>query len=253
MSRLFISHSSQDQEAVQQFIEFLVLGMGIFRSDIFCTSQSGTLPSGQPFIEHIRGAMSNCQQVLCFLTPNYLRSKFCLAELGAAWIQMGKIIPLVVQPLQYADLNDTPLLGLQMLRQDCSEDLMVLYDELCTLHIAQSGQTAEFNRQLNRYIASLQQLQFVSPDSNGYYSARISAIRHTPSQYRCYKLETPLKLNEKFLPGETHWVFYRAGMYEDLAVGDQIKILIESTELRDFPDLKCARNIYPGDLKKYRH
>ncbi len=28
MSRLFISHSSQDKEAVQEFVEFLVLGMG---------------------------------------------------------------------------------------------------------------------------------------------------------------------------------------------------------------------------------
>ena len=27
MSRLFISHSSQDKEAVQEFVEFLVLGM----------------------------------------------------------------------------------------------------------------------------------------------------------------------------------------------------------------------------------
>ena len=47
MSRLFISHSTNDKAAVEQFIDFLVLGMGISRSDIFCSSQKGTLPTGK--------------------------------------------------------------------------------------------------------------------------------------------------------------------------------------------------------------
>lgn len=250
MSRLFISHSSKDQEAVQQFTEFLVLGMGISRNDLFCTSQSGTLPTGQPFIEHIRHALSDCQQVLCFLTPNYLRSQFCLAELGAAWLQTGKVLPLVVHPLQYNDLRDTPLHGLQMLRQDRAEDLMTLYDELCNLHIAQSGQTAEFTRQLKRYTSSLQQPQLIPVSPDGYYYARIAEIRKTPPQYRCYKLERLLKLDEAPLPEETHWLFYKAGMYEDLAKGDMVRFMIGSSELRKFPDLPCARNIYPDVLEK---
>lgn len=250
MSRLFISHCAKDQEAVQQFLEFLVSGMGIPRGDIFCTSQSGTLPSGQLFVEHIRGALGSCRQVLCFLTPSYLQSKFCLAELGAAWFQMGKILPLLTPPLQYADLNDTPLLGLQMLRQDRSEDLMVLYDELCQAEIAAGGQTAVFHRQLKQYLASLQQSRLVPPDGDRYYSVKIAEVRRTPPQYRCYKLERPLQLGEKLLPGETHWVFYKAGMYDDLAVGDSVRILVGKTELRNFPDLKHARNIYPDDLVK---
>lgn len=250
MSCLFISHSTQDRETVQQFLDFLVLGMGIARNQIFCTSQSGTLPTGYPFIEQIRKSLRDCAQVLCFLTPNYLRSKFCMAELGAAWFQVGKIIPLVVPPLQYPDLNDTPLLGLQMLRQDRQEDLMALYDELCNMGIAQGGQTAEFSRQLKRYIVSLQQSQYVIPDANGFYHVRIEAVRPTPPQFRCYKLSKLLKLNENMIPGETHWVFYKAGMYEDLAVGDTVRMLVSSTELRDFNDLKRARNIYPDVLEK---
>ena len=93
MSRLFISHSSQDKEAVHAFVEFLVLGMGIPREDIFCTSLNGTLPAGQFFIERIRAALQDCRQVLCFLTPNYMKSVSCVAELGAAWIQASKTIP----------------------------------------------------------------------------------------------------------------------------------------------------------------
>lgn len=250
MSNLFISHSTQDQEAVQQFVDFLVLGMGISRNKIFCTTQSGTLLTGHSFIAQIREALEDCAQVLCFLTPNYLRSKFCMAELGAAWFQAGKIIPLVVPPLQYSDLNDTPLLGLQMLRQDRKEDLTVLYDELCTQGIAQSGQTVQFNRQLQNYIASLQRSQYAIADIDGFFRVSIEAIRPTPTQFRCYKLSKLLKLKENMLPGETHWVFYKAGMYPDLAVGDTVKIQVSSTELRDFSDLKRARNIYPDVLEK---
>lgn len=40
MSRLFISHSTNDKAEVEQLIDFLVLGMGVARSDIFCTSQN---------------------------------------------------------------------------------------------------------------------------------------------------------------------------------------------------------------------
>ena len=250
MSRLFISHCTRDEESVRKFVEFLVLGMGVPHSDIFFTSQNGVLPAGQSFIENIRRAISNCQQVICFLTPNYLNSKFCLAELGAAWLQVNKILPLLAWPLQFDDLNDTPLLGLQMLRQEKPEDLMTLYDKLCILDIAKGGQTAAFSRHLNRYVRSLQQPQLITPDADGYYCVKIAAVRHTPPQYRCYKLEKLLRLQKPPLPGESHWVFYKGGMYEGLAVGDTIKLLVGSTELRDFPDLKCARNIYPDDLQK---
>ena len=249
MSRLFISHSSQDKEAVQEFVEFLVLGMGISREDIFCTSLSGTLPNGQPFIDSIRSALRDCQQVLCFLTPSYLQSKFCMAELGAAWIQTGKIIPLLVSPLQYGDLNNTPLMGMQMLRRERS-DLMNLYDELCACQVAKSGRTAEFDRQLKAYLQHTSRSQFVIPDAEGCYYIKIAAVRPTPPQYRCYKLEKLLQLRETMAPNESHWIFYRAGMYEDLAVGDTVAVRIDSTELRSFPDIGYARNIYPKDLKK---
>ena len=51
MSRLFISHSTNDKAEVEQLIDFLVLGMGVARSDIFCTSQNGTFSAGEHFME----------------------------------------------------------------------------------------------------------------------------------------------------------------------------------------------------------
>lgn len=250
MSRLFISHNTNDKTAVEQFTDFLVLGMGILRSEIFCTSQKGTLRPGEPFMEKIKEALTGCEKVICFITPNFLRSAFCMAEMGAAWYQTEKIVPLIAEPLQYSDLNSTPIIGLQILRQTSAEDLTVLYEELRRSGIAQNESLTEFNRQLNKYIDSLNQINMIIKDNNGLYRAKIAQIRETSPTYRCYKLDGLLQLNEALLPGESHWIFYRAGMYENLEVGDIIQFSVDSTELRNFQDLKNARNIYPKYMKK---
>lgn len=251
MSRLFISHCSHDKAAVQQFMEFLILGMGIPSSDIFCTSQKGTLIPGEPFMEKIKEELVDCEKVICYITPHYLRSITCLAEMGAAWYQTGKIIPFVVSPLQFTDLNNTPLMGLQMLQNNNREDMIVLYHELCALGIALDRQV-KFDQYLTKYIESLQQTSVISKDSSGYYQARISQIRRTPPAYRCYKLDGLLQLGSSVSLNETHWIFYRAGMYEDLTVDDVIRFSIDTTELRNFPDIGTARNIYPKDMYKLK-
>lgn len=48
---------------------------------------------------------------------------------------------------------------------------------------------------------------------------------------------------------ETHWLFFKTGMYKECNIGETVKILVDDTELRAFHDLKNARNIYPKDLK----
>lgn len=43
------------------------------------------------------------------LTPSYIKSPFCLAEMGAAWA-LGQIIYLIlVSPLKFSDLQGTPI------------------------------------------------------------------------------------------------------------------------------------------------
>ena len=250
MSRLVISHCTEDKEQIESFVDFLMLGMGIARSDIFCTLQKGTLPSGAQFMEKIKEALIGCEKVVCFITPHYLRSVSCLVEMGAAWAQTGKIIPLLADSLRYDDLNHTPLQGLQMLCDHSTEDLTVLFEELRTIGIATNERLVEFNRQLTKYLHSRPSKQLLQPDSTGFYTAKKKEIRRTPPAYRCYKIDGLLQLNEPFSQEETHWIFYKAGMYEDLQEEDIIRFSIDSTELRDFADLKKPRNIYPKMLVK---
>jgi hypothetical protein len=51
--------------------------------------------------------------VFFIITPNFLESKFCLAELGAAWALGKNIIPILVEPLNFDALGETPLVAKQ--------------------------------------------------------------------------------------------------------------------------------------------
>lgn len=250
MSKIFISHSTLDKNEVFRFIDFLVLGMGIHRDEIFYSSKNNSFYSGELFIEKIKAELKNCEKVICFITPNYLNSKFCLAEMGSAWIQIGKIIPVLTPPLTYADLERTPLLGLQVRYLNNEDDMVTLYDEFCCSNIAKSGETSNLNRCLKNFLDKKNDASLIESDSEGYYTAKITQIRQTPGTFKCYKLNKPLNLKFGGESEETHWLFFKTGMYKECTVGETVKIMVDNTELKDFPDLKNARNIYPKDLKR---
>ena len=85
MAKVFISYSSRNQELALCFIEFLQLGMGIRKSDIFCTVFPDSLTTGENFIERIRTEIESCEVVISLITGEYLQSTFCIAEMGIAW------------------------------------------------------------------------------------------------------------------------------------------------------------------------
>lgn len=110
MGKIFISYSSKNKELTEKFIEFLQLGMGIGREDIFCTVSAHTLKTGEPFIEAIRKELKDCEAVISLITEDYLNSKFCLIEAGAAWAMSKRYFPLLTVP--FSDLAGTLLQGL---------------------------------------------------------------------------------------------------------------------------------------------
>ena len=97
---------------------------------------------------------------------------------------------------------------------------------------------------------SHQGTRLIPKDADGYYQGRVEAVRSVPYDYRCYKLGGLVQLEDPPVPGETHWIFFRSGMYEDLHVGDTVRFSVSYSQLRSFPDLKNARNLYPGELQR---
>lgn len=121
--KIFISHSSKDKKLVLMFVDLLVQGFHIDYDEIFCTSMDNALRVGEDFIKSIKENLHDSEIVLFLITQNYIDSKFCIMEMGAAWAFKDNIFPIIVPPLDYSILNDTPLKITQSIILSDAEDL----------------------------------------------------------------------------------------------------------------------------------
>lgn len=149
--KVFMSFSKLEQRFEEKFEDFLQLGMGIRREDIFCTADRSALATGVNFCEEIKKQMNQCDVVISLITEKYLESRFCTGEAGAAYILGKRYFPLLLVP--YSALNDTLLLGKEMRMLDNAYDLCTIYDELCDCNIAGRIPSAQFNRRMEEFLA----------------------------------------------------------------------------------------------------
>ena len=73
--------------------------------------------------------MTNPVLVLLLISPEFLRSQFCHNEVGASWALSLSIHPLLVPPIDYADVRGV-LAGTQFAKLDEKECLNDLRDDL---------------------------------------------------------------------------------------------------------------------------
>ena len=127
--KLFISHSTKDTDIVHSFIEhILMLGLGVKREDIFCTSLDGCgIKSGADFKKAIKDELTNAKAVIQIITRNYKLSEVCLNEMGAAWILNSYVIPLVMPPDDY-DVGFIHGNSQQLLLNN-KDNLLTFYDD----------------------------------------------------------------------------------------------------------------------------
>ncbi len=102
MPLIFISHARHDKPIIDDFFDLLQTGCSIHGSDIFCTSVEGAgIETGEDFVKWIKEHIVKADLVILFVTPNYLNSKFCVAEMGAAWALEKKVFPLVIPDMPH--------------------------------------------------------------------------------------------------------------------------------------------------------
>jgi hypothetical protein len=127
---VFISHAVADKPLVEAFVRFLEEGIGLPEEEIFCVSIPGMgIPTGQNFVDYIRDEMTDPELVIMLLTPNYLASRFCQGEMGAAWVKGHRIYPVIVRPAKFADM-DGVFLGKQAVQIDDDVRVNELKDAL---------------------------------------------------------------------------------------------------------------------------
>lgn len=251
MAKVFISHSSKDEALISIFMEFLQMGMGIEKKDIFCTARSEELHTGEDFILRIREQMRDCEVAFFVITNNFLKSQFCLTEMGAAWGLGKRVYPLLLVGID--KIEKTPLKGLQVRFLGKENDISAIYDELRACSVITRTSTAEYMRRLPDFIKQVQILTngdyILQISEDGYYHTEIAAVRYVPSEYRCYRIKGHIEEWRTPNSAASDWIFYRTGVYEDLKMGEKIRFKIAKTEMNRWADIGIARNIYPADLR----
>ncbi|MDE6473690.1 MAG: TIR domain-containing protein [Clostridia bacterium] len=85
-SGVFISHSSEDKEFVNKISTFFQT-LGIKSDNIFCSSIEGQgVKNGERIEEKVRERLISSQLLFYIITKNFLKSNYCIQELGAGWI-----------------------------------------------------------------------------------------------------------------------------------------------------------------------
>ena len=261
--KLFISHATADANIVEPFIRFLKDGLGISGDDIFCTSMIGTLKTGNDFITQIKEGLQGCKKVVFIITENYLRSAFCLAELGAAWAIEQNIYPIIVPPVNFADLSRTPLPTIQT--QDISSDSFtsILRDEMLREGIAcgsisttqLTSAVCEFNKCIDSVLKKAPQP--LMADAQGYAVATVveyrKLVQNKRVTYHGYRLKekiAPIGSNEK---NTSHWLLHLAKNGLFLTANDKVKFrpneITEDTDGLNGDRLFFATDLWAVDIK----
>lgn len=158
MKKIFISHSTKDRELIDSFLDFLESGMGVNREEVYCTSVDGTIGTGQKFVDNIKLNIEKAEIVMFIVTPQYLQSKFCLAEMGAAWVLNQQVYPIIFEPLNFDVLEGTPLKGIQAKILNSENNICSMYDELKVKNIASDRPLTLFNRKSKVFLSELRQI-----------------------------------------------------------------------------------------------
>ncbi|MCZ6942586.1 TIR domain-containing protein [Bacillus mycoides] len=151
----FISHATADRELVSELVDFMESALKIDRSKIYCTSGTGTrkMRTGNNFIENIKENVKGTKVVIFIFTPNYFKSNFCLAELGAAWALSSEVYPIIIPPTPRKLLKSTPLSeSTQALTLNTYEDLITMADEFKEMDVAEYRSVKVLNERAHKLI-----------------------------------------------------------------------------------------------------
>lgn len=126
--KIFISHSTKDRDIVARLSSFLEsLSDNI---EVFCSSDSGAILTGNDFIQAITTELETCDAFLPLISDHYFKSKFCMIELGFAYSLLHKldnkkrqryIYPFSIPPLGPDALQGTPLGNIEVAQIDSVE------------------------------------------------------------------------------------------------------------------------------------
>lgn len=162
--KIFVSHSTKDRDVVAKLSSFLEsLSDDI---EVFCSSDSGAIPTGSDFIRAITTELETCDAFLPLISDNYFKSKFCMIELGFAYSQLHKldcegkqryIYPFCIPPLGPNALQGTPLGNIETAQIDSVEGFRSILENNQDF---QSGR----NKRIHSFVESIRAVLLLRKD-----------------------------------------------------------------------------------------
>ncbi|CAG0978003.1 phosphoinositide-3-kinase, regulatory subunit 4 [Geobacteraceae bacterium] len=128
MSRIFVSHSSKDHEIAKLFGEWLQ-GQGHTSYFLDFDPDKGIAP-GKRWEDELYGHLRLCRAVIALLSPNWLESKWCFAEVTQARAAGKPVFLALIAPcpadgifsdVQHVDLTMDPAEGFRRLARGLKE------------------------------------------------------------------------------------------------------------------------------------
>lgn len=185
MVKYFISHSSKNKEIAKEFIDLLILGGAVTHQDIFCSSSYGYgIKPGNNFVNKIKKNLDTSTIVFSLISPNYLDSPFCWAELGAAWTQSKIVIPILFPKVTYSDLTSI-YQNTQAVRIDKKEDM-----DTITFYLDKNSNfdTPKWNTNLDNFLKNIENLLKGQPKPE-----KVPYSKYEDKVNECAKLNADLK------------------------------------------------------------
>ena len=158
MATVFISHAAKNGALVEEFVDLLHVGIGVHPDDLFCSSLPGmNIPTGAAFVSHVKAQVTNPDLVLLIISSEFLKSQFCQHEVGASWALSLPIYPMIVPPLDYADMRGV-LAGTQMAKLGDKESLNDLRDDLTEKLGLKPYRTSHWERKRDKFLTRLSEM-----------------------------------------------------------------------------------------------
>ncbi|MDO4317901.1 MAG: hypothetical protein Q4C48_06780 [Lachnospiraceae bacterium] len=104
--KLFVSHSSKDEEVANAFVNFMYK-IGLSNEQIICSSTPGThIPAGEEIYNYLGNQIYNEKIYAIFLlSDNYYVSSDCLNEMGAIWLKKAESLCLLMPGFDFKDME----------------------------------------------------------------------------------------------------------------------------------------------------
>jgi hypothetical protein len=150
---IFLSHAHVERALADLLRNTLVLG-GVPERHIFYSSSRATgIPSGEGIRPYLQRSLQQAGLVIELVSETFLRSSWCLMELGGAWALGTSTYPVVVPPLT-RDLVVQQIGDVQMGILGAESDLDDLFDELhdrVAKDVGIQAQTTLWNRAIRDF------------------------------------------------------------------------------------------------------